>query len=220
MTGLERDMLEIYLTRHGETEWNVVRRMQGQGDSPLTELGIKQAKWLAARLENKDIAYVYSSPLKRATDTADIINYVLQASIVIDDRLKEINVGPWQGKEVDEILEEMPKMYNNFWHHPDKFHLEGVEPFEKVQERAAEFIEMILKRHASGRILIVAHAIVLTAMLNYLQGRDVHHFWEGKSILPTSLTKLNASGDRLSVVYMSDTSHFREEMIAGWFIDE
>lgn len=213
-------MLEIYLTRHGETEWNVVRRMQGQGDSPLTELGIRQAKWLANRLENKDIGYVYSSPLRRAADTADIVNNVLQASILLDDRLKEIDVGPWQGRTVEEILEEMPIQYNNFWHHPDKFELEGVEPFKDVQARAAEFIEMILSRHAGGKILIVAHAIVLTAMLNYLQGRDIHHFWGGKSILPTSLTKLNATGDRLSVVYMSDTSHFREEMVAGWFIDE
>ncbi len=171
-------MLEIYLTRHGgETEWNKIRRMQGQGDSPLTELGVAQAKWLSKRLETKDIGYIYVSPLGRATATADIINTELQASIILDDRLKEIDVGVWEGMLVEDILEDAPRHYDNFWNHPANFSHEGIESFVSVQDRAASFIEMILHKHAAGKILVVAHAIVLTAMLNYLQGRDLKHFW-------------------------------------------
>lgn len=216
----ERNMLEIYLTRHGETMWNQVRRMQGHEDSPLTELGLNQGKWLGERLKGKDIPYIYSSPLGRAKETTKILNDFLNSKMIIDERLKEICVGPWQGMLVEEIERESPKAYDDFWHHPERFDYEGVESFEAVKERAGDFIEDLLKNHGSGKILVVAHAIVLTAMLNYIEGRDVKGFWEGKHILPTSLTKLNAIGDRISVVYMSDTSHYEEAMEKGWFIDK
>lgn len=213
-------MLELYLTRHGETQWNTIRRMQGQEDSQLTDLGRLQAEWLGKRLEDKVIVTIYSSPLGRAKETTAIINAYTNSRVIFDDRLKEINAGPWQGKLIEEIEREMPKENEKFWHDPVNFELEGVEAFSEVQRRAGEFIDELVGKHGEGKILIVAHAIVLKAMLNYVQGRSIEHFWEGKHIFPTSLTKLNIINDRISVGYMSDTSHYEQEMKKGWFIDK
>jgi len=213
-------MLEIYITRHGETQWNKVRRFQGQGDSELTELGKQQAGWLGQRLKNIGIKTIYSSPLGRAKHTSEIMNAYIGAKIIFDDRLKEMHVGDWEGRMISDIEVEMPTAHSDFWHNPKEFSVKGQESFESVQNRAAEFFEDLLKKHCSGRIFIVAHAIVIKGLLNYIQGRDVEHFWEGKHILPTSLTRINADEDRLSVVYMSDVSHYEKPMEQGWFIDE
>lgn len=215
-----KSMLEIYLTRHGETEWNKVRRMQGQKDSPLTELGIKQAKWLAERLEGKEFSYIYTSPLGRAKTTADILNEPLGAKMVIDDRLKEISLGDWEGRDLDELVRDWAEDNDAFWHRPKAFKMADKEDFKQVRDRAADFFESLIRQHGSGKILVVAHAIILKGLLNYIQGLDLEDFWGGRHILPTSLTKINVLDNRFSLVYIGETSHHRETMSEGWFVDE
>lgn len=213
-------MLEIYLTRHGETEWNQIRRMQGQGDSPLTELGKRQAEWLAHRLEGKELSYIYTSPLGRAKETAQIVNKSFNAEIREDDLLKEIYLGDWEGKLISEIEEEYPRENDDFWHNPIAFDMEGKENFQQVKDRASDFFEKLIANHGSGKILVVAHAIILKGMLNYIQGQPLTKFWSGKHILPTSLTKINVMDNRFSLIYVGETSHHKEEMEQGWFIEE
>lgn len=213
-------MLEIYLTRHGETEWNQVRRMQGQMDSPLTELGEDQSKWLAARLEGKEFSYIYTSPLGRAKNTALIINERLNAKVVEDDRLKEIYCGDWEGALIEDIEKEFPIEHEEFWNNPNAFKMEGKEDFSQVRDRAADFFEDLIKNHGSGKILIVAHAIILKGMLNYINGENLSKFWSGRHILPTSLTKINVLENRYSLIYEGDIGHHKKAMERGWFIDE
>lgn len=213
-------MLEIYMTRHGETEWNQVRRMQGQGNSPLTELGREQALWLSERLEGKEINYIYTSPLGRARETADLLNKKVHGEIVEDPRLKEIYLGDWEGLLVEEIKSKNPLEYNQFWHQPEAFEMEGKEDFMQVRERAASFFEELIKKHGSGKVLIVAHAIVLKGLLNYILGLTIEDYWTGKHLLPTSLTKVNVQDNRISLVYLGETSHHKKSMEKGWFIDE
>lgn len=213
-------MLEIYLTRHGETEWNRIRRMQGQGNSPLTDLGRKQAVWLAERLENKVFTYIYTSPLGRAKETAEIINKTLNATLIEDDRLKEIYLGDWEGMLIEEVESINGEENDKFWHNPVAFKMENKEDFQQVRDRGADFFESLIKQHGEGKILVVAHAIILKGMLNYIQGRDMAHFWEGKHLLPTSLTKVNVLDNRFSIIYLGDTEHHKESMEKGWFLDE
>ena len=213
-------MLEIYFTRHGETEWNLVRRMQGQMNSPLTELGKEQAVWLEARLAGKAFTRIYTSPTGRAKETALIINRALDVEVVEDDRLKEIFLGDWEGKLIDEIDKEFPQENNAFWNEPDTFHMEGKEDFQDVRNRAGQFFEEIIKKHGDEKILVVAHAIILKGMLNYIKGESVSEYWEGRHILPTSLTKINVIDNRYTVVYEGDTGHHKREMEQGWFLDD
>lgn len=213
-------MLEIYLTRHGETEWNLIRRMQGQKDSPLTELGVKQATWLSERLNGKDFSYIYTSPLGRARSTAEILNKSLKAELVEDHRLKEIYVGDWEGQLISDIEVKHSKENDDFWHNPVAFQMDGKETFQEVRDRAADFFEDLISKHGSGKVLVVSHAILIKGLLNYIQGMDVSRYWEGKHILPTSLTKINVLDSRFSLIYIGETSHHKEEMSKGWFIDE
>lgn len=213
-------MLEIYLTRHGETEWNKIKRMQGQSDSPLTEFGVKQAEWLAERLQSKTFTYIYTSPLGRAKETALIVNKGLGAKVVEDDRLKEIYMGDWEGRLVSDLEKEFPQENNAFWHNPLAFKMAGKESFQEVHNRAADFFEDMLSKHGDGKILVVAHAIILKGMMNYIQGESLSKFWEGKHILPTSLTKINVLDNRYTVIYTADISHHKEAMEQGWFIED
>jgi probable phosphoglycerate mutase len=213
-------MLEIYITRHGETEWNRIRRFQGQGDSPLTELGMQQASWLGMRLKDIGIKKIYSSPLGRAKKTAEIINQFVHVDIELDERLKEIHVGDWEGQLITDIEKSMPQEHYDFWHNPVEFKIDNQESFQSVQDRAADFFENILATHSTGKLLIVAHAIILKGLLNYIQGRHLTLFWEGSHILPTSLSRVNSEDDRLSVAYLSDISHYELPLEKGWFIDE
>ena len=88
----------IFLSRHGQTKWNLSNRFQGNKDSPLTEIGIKQANDLKASLNGKNIHAAYTSPLKRALDTAKIITRGTPIKVIERDGLREINLGPWEGK--------------------------------------------------------------------------------------------------------------------------
>ena len=213
-------MLEIYLTRHGETEWNTIRRMQGQGNSPMTELGIRQAQWLAERLKEKEFTCIYTSPLGRAKETAEILNEALNTTIIEDDRLKEIYLGDWQGQLLEDIDKDYPEENKAFWEKPIQFDMPDKEDFEDVRKRAGEFFEAVIQQHGSGKILVVAHAIILKGMLNYIQGKTVEDYWTGKRLLPTSLTKINVLGHRYSLIYTGETSHHEEPMSKGWFLDE
>src|SRR5215472_9333559 len=98
----------VYLVRHGETEWNLVRRYQGWGDSPLTERGLAQAEAVGrvlAEISAATTAQIISSPLGRARRTAEIIGSALgnRAPILLEERLKEISIGAWDGLLRDEI---------------------------------------------------------------------------------------------------------------------
>ena len=90
-------MTTILFARHGETDWNRARRYQGHADESLNELGRAQARQLAEELSARTISAVYSSDLRRASETAEIVAASLGLSVSLDARLREIDVGSWQG---------------------------------------------------------------------------------------------------------------------------
>ncbi len=91
--------MNIYLTRHSQTEWNLVRRIQGFLDSPLTKKGIKDAKKLRDRLTDVDIDVVFSSTQGRAVKTAEIVMEGKEGIIIKSEELRELGVGLWQGRD-------------------------------------------------------------------------------------------------------------------------
>ena len=114
-------MTRLYLTRHGQTEWNVERRMQGQQDSPLTELGKEQAKWLGERLHDVGLDVIFSSSSGRAIRTAEIIRGTRKISIIPSDNLREIALGQWAGMLHTEVERIYPGEHRNFWHFPHQY---------------------------------------------------------------------------------------------------
>lgn len=109
-------MLTLYITRHGQTEWNVESRMQGWADSPLTDLGMAAASQLGKRLEHVSLDAVYSSTSGRTTHTAQLIIGKRDLSLIQKEDLREINVGEWQGKvslDIERDYKEQLKTYMN-----------------------------------------------------------------------------------------------------------
>lgn len=214
-------MGRIYITRHGETEWNIIRKMQGHRDSPLTELGIKQANWLSERLHDINIDYIYSSPLKRALDTASIIKGNRDIDIIPADELKEIYLGSWEGNLVDDIEKEYPSIHYNFWNEPHLYEPIDGETFSDLSSRVGMFFDNLKEKHIEDDVLIVAHAVVLKSLLNYITYKDISKLWNGPHIKPTCLSILNNENGNIKIELIGDVSHYKEvNTTGGWFIDD
>lgn len=209
-------MTTILVTRHGETQWNTLRKMQGHLDSPLTEMGEKQATWLGERLKDTKIHQIYSSPSGRAFNTAEIINKHQGLEIATSDALKEIYLGEWEGKQVTEIEAYDPERFHHFWHEPEKFTPQNSESFESVISRSGNFLEWISEKHPNETILLVAHAVVLKSMIAYLNQTPLEKFWDGPFMNSTCLNCFQKSQKGWEITMLGDTSHFPIEVEAKW----
>lgn len=149
----------IYLARHGQTEFNVARRYQGQGDSPLTARGQAQARRMGERLEAlvPDLRgwRLCSSPLGRARRTAEIIAEALGGALAVetDERLAEVSMGAWDGLTFEEVEARRPRHVEHCERH---FHGPGGESFEGLSARLSAWLEEVSSR---GRIIAVSHGM-------------------------------------------------------------
>ena len=160
-------MTKFIITRHGQTEWNVEKRMQGQANSPLTELGRKQADALRQRLSDTEFDAVYCSSLQRAVDTADIICKGRKQDIVHLDSLMEIAIGSWSGMLLSEVDEAYPEQSNNFWKNPEAYiPMPGGETYLQLRERAGKALLEMAKKHKNQTVLVVSHGFVLKLLYN------------------------------------------------------
>jgi broad specificity phosphatase PhoE len=147
-------VITVFLVRHGETEWNVYKRAQGQADVPLTEKGKLQALEAAKRLADCDIAAVYSSDLARALDTAQAIANVKRLTVVSDQRLREIDQGEWTGLPVAEIERRWPELWGAARHYNAR---PGGESPQEVRTRALAGLKQAVADHPGGNIVVVSH---------------------------------------------------------------
>lgn len=203
-------MTKLYLTRHGETEWNEKGMMQGWQDSPLTELGENQAIWLMERMKNLHIDVIYSSPIGRAFYTAKIIKGDKNIPLITDDGLKEMNFGLWEGQNY-EILKAADKdNHFNFWNVPSKYVPTGDgETFNEIKQRSFNTINKILEKEKGKTILIVTHTITLKSFLNALDKKDIDDLWDPPFIKQTSLTEINFTEDGYEMPLVACTEHHK-----------
>lgn len=205
----------LYIVRHGQTEWNVHHRMQGHQDSPLTELGKKQAQWLGEALRSDHLDVIYSSSSPRAYHTADLIREDRKIAIHERDDLKEINLGIWEGRTQDEVKATFAEQFDHFWHNPADFQVENSETFEQVKERAISLLNEILRRHEGQSILIVTHTVVVKLLMAYFENRPLQHIWNLPFIYPACLCKVEILGQQPHIILHGDVGHYQEEPIEG-----
>ena len=157
----------IILIRHGETVWNVEGKMQGHGDSPLTDLGIAQAQAVGERLRHAAFTTLYASDLGRTMDTARYIATVTGHEIVPDQRLRERNVGTFQGITVREAREKYPDL----WHSTDPHTAApNGESSHELRMRAMDVLDDLASRHPGESIAVVTHGGFLSVALRYILG--------------------------------------------------
>jgi broad specificity phosphatase PhoE len=150
-------MLNIYLLRHGETQWNADgNRYCGRTDIPLTKKGISQAELVHDQLKHIDLDAVYSSPLQRALHTAQIASG--KNEVITDERLIEFSFGNWEGKTKEEFIPEDPALWDSWCADPGTTNA-GVtgETANEVVMRVNNFFEFLLKKFPSGNVLVVGH---------------------------------------------------------------
>jgi len=157
-------MTEILLIRHGQTLWNEQGRMQGQRDSPLTALGLQQARQLARRLKQASFAALYSSDLGRAHRTARCVADETGHDIVSDVGLRERDFGIFEGLTNDEIRERHPEEYALFARRDPHFVMSGGESAARFRDRCVACLETIAGRHTGETIVVVTHGLVLDAL--------------------------------------------------------
>lgn len=164
--------MKLIITRHGETEGNVKKILADVSD-PLTSNGIKQAEAVSKRLKNESIDAIFSSPIIRAKETAQIIaKYHPNAKFIVVDELKEMELGSYLNKGFDEVDWDLM---------PD-----DVESRTNMYNRAKIIIEKVLEEHSSGTILFVAHNAINKAMIRFL--RNWHP--ENRESIPQSNTAI------------------------------
>jgi probable phosphoglycerate mutase len=149
----------LILARHGETDWNRDGIWQGHGDPPLNDLGRRQAAELADRLADVEIDALYSSDLRRAYETAEIVALAKGLSITADSDLREMDVGSWSGLTTEEIRERFPDVDAH----------DG-EAREEFLARAVGALDRIAKAHAGQRVLVVTHGGVIRSLERHVYG--------------------------------------------------
>ena len=204
-------MTKLYITRHGQTEWNVEGRIQGRKDSNLTELGEKQAKWLGEKLKDESIDLIISSSSGRAFRTAEIIRGNKSIEIIKSDALLEMNVGDWEGQLQSEIEEHSPEELHNLWNFPHLYKSCSGETYFQVMERVTNEIEKIIKDHKGRNVLVVTHAIALKAILTYIENKDIKDFWTGSYMHSTCLNIIVVEDHKREIILQGDISHYQEE---------
>ncbi len=153
----------LYFTRHGESEWNLIHRVQGKHDSPLTERGIKMARQLKKRISGLPFTRVISSPLGRAMNTAAILAEGTGITPEPDERIGEVSLGEMECR----IMEELPpQMLHQFYHEPQNYHPEGGEGYPAAFARVSALMREL--ETEDGCVLLVAHALILRLIRLYL----------------------------------------------------
>ncbi|MDD7796296.1 histidine phosphatase family protein [Clostridium sp. 'White wine YQ'] len=209
----------IYLTRHGETIWNLEKRLQGWGDSKLTENGIKNAKNLNKRIKDVNIDVIYSSSSKRAMKTSEIIRGDKNIPIIPKDGLREMGFGEWEGliwediEKSDEYSEELYNLYNE----PLKYKPFGGESIVEFSKRTIETIKEIISKSDGKDILILTHGMTLKLVLGFFEGISPEEAIKGPIMGQTSLTKIVMEEGKYSIELRNDTTHYEEDYERkGW----
>ena len=200
---------KIYLVRHGQSEANAAGRIQGWLDSPLDELGRQQARQVADRLVQESRPHIiFSSPLLRAAQTAQIISARLDCPLNFDDDLREYNMGPITGLTETEIKERFPARYLAFERNEPLPHLPGAECEATFLERVGDCMARILQQLPDQQTaLVVAHGGTLNAcLINWLgiggHSRRPFSFYNASM----SLVEVN-TGNNKRIIYLNDTCH-------------
>jgi broad specificity phosphatase PhoE len=166
-------MMQLVLIRHGQTQWNREGRWQGQADPPLNAVGRRQAHRAAEALRGRGLDHLYSSDLRRALETAQIIEVQLGLSVIPEPRLREINLGRWQGMLSADIEAQYPDEFRRWHDLPLETRPPDGEDIHTLAARVLEAISEIALRHPDPRVGVVAHELPIAIILAHARGADL-----------------------------------------------
>ena len=161
---------EIILIRHGETEWNSQKRMQGHSNSDLSSVGEAQIQALGQWMKNVPFDLIYSSDSLRAKQTAESITQFSGHELQFDQRLREKNLGVFEGLTSEEARERHPEVFHLFKTAGSKYVIDEGESTQQLQDRALEIVNEIRIKHPEERVLLVTHGGFIRVVMKHSLG--------------------------------------------------
>jgi len=200
-------MTEVILVRHGETEWNVEEVFRGRIDVELNESGVREAELLAEYLSGVKVEAVYSSPLRRALKTAEMIAGYHKLEVEIAPGLIDFDFGQWEGLPHQKVKDRYKELYAEWQENPHLVQMPDGESLAEVRERASTVVEEVVARH-KGRIVLVSHRVVNKVLICALLGLDNSHFWNIRQDT-CGMTVFAYEKKRFILTKHNDTSYLR-----------
>jgi broad specificity phosphatase PhoE len=200
------------LIRHGQSTWNREHRIQGQLDPPLSDEGRRQAELVGRRLSGRPFAGFYSSDLKRAFESAELIGTALGARPQPETSLREIFLGDWEGLRTGEIAERFPEAWARWVEEPDWDVVPGGEGAALFDARVAGALDAIFRRHAQGDVLVVTHGGVIQVALHRIVGRPPQGLFPFK-IQNASISLIEKRESRMIIGGVNDIAHLETALV-------
>ncbi|MEG2788623.1 MAG: histidine phosphatase family protein [Romboutsia sp.] len=199
----------FYIVRHGQTNWNILGKTQGHGNSDLTTKGIEQATELADSLvNNHNIDFIFSSDLGRAVQTADIIGERLGISVEKTPALREMGFGKWEGLLIDEIKTHYANIYKIWRNEPHLVEIPEGETLHIIKERVDKFISELNTKYDNKNILLVTHSVTVRVMLLSFLNSGMENIYRIKQD-NTALNIVDYRDYGPVIIKMNDTTHIR-----------
>ena len=205
-------MLELYFIRHGQTEFSRENRFCGSIDPPLNEVGLRMAEAFGGAYADRRWDAIYSSPSLRARQTAAALARRVGVDPILDDGLREISYGEWEGLRHEDAKAQFPEVYAYWAEDTASRSTPGGETAFQVAARAAPVLERIKREHAEGRVLIVSHKATIRILTCALLGMDVRLFRDriGQPVAAVAKFEIKKSGPMLAL--LGDVSHLPPEL--------
>lgn len=208
-------MTKVIFIRHGQTEWNVTGRYQGQSDVKLTEEGKKQAEKLADNFPVAKVDAIYASDLCRAMVTAETIAKKFGLKVQAEPAFRELSFGDWEGLTYQQIVDKWEEAMANFLQHPDILEIPGGESFPAVQQRAMKLLNELIEKHDGQTIVVVAHGAVLRTMLTAALHMPLQYLWSIRQF-NTAVNIVRYDSDaNPTVELLNSTAHLGNEVQRG-----
>lgn len=205
-------MTRLLIIRHGQTEWNREERFRGRADLDLTETGVKQAEAAASRLPRWNPTVIYSSPLRRAWHTAQILAQRTALPLHPLSGLIDIDYGQWQGLSPAQAAQQYGELYSLWLNHPQQVTFPGGEGLAQVRERVEGVLGFLPEHHPQETVALVSHKVVCQVLVLALLGLDNARFWQiEQDVCAINLFELRQP--QPWAFFINDTCHLKE---GGW----
>ena len=209
-------MTEIFLIRHVQSEGNLYRVMQGHWDGEVTGLGRLQQQALREGFENRPVDAVYASDLARTRFTAEAISGPKGLTLVTDRRLREIDIGPWEGQFFGNVCYEEPESAEAFMRRADEWRHEGAETFSQVGRRVFAAMTEIAEQNAGKRVAVVSHGVSIRSFLSRATGIPLSNTEALPIVHNASVSTLRYENGVFTPLMLDDCSHLPANRQTAW----
>lgn len=201
----------IILVRHGETDWNKSDRFRGRSDVGLNEVGHEQARRAAARLRDRKIAAIYSSPLPRALETAKPIAEFHNLQVEPSADLLDVDYGKWEGLSTQEAQGQNPDLWDLWLKAPGRVRFPGGESVRQVRNRIENLLRSIGEDHLGETVVLVSHRVTCHVILCHVLGLTSDALWRVRQDI-ACINQFKERDGRFTMLLMNSTEHLRYDM--------